>query len=408
MPIDICMLLHKPADNDSRVIREAQALQENGYNVLILSISPLHTKDQLREVEGIPVKDVSVQATWLDNLLDRFILKGMTYLLSLLRFLPVKWLGLRTSRLWGKHYRVMLDTIKMTNAVVYHANDYHTLALAFIAFDNPTVVYDVHDLEFDRVRDPMPAIANRLIDQKHAFERSIEQVFARRCADIIAVSEASAEFLEKQWSIEDVKVIRNLVDPPYDKQPEITYPAHSEYTVVHVGNLNLGRQLDVLVDAFQYLPDDVSLVLMGHGTEMDKLQQQADTLTLGKRFHIVPPVSPNFVAATASQAHLSAVLNPGVALNREYTYPQKLFESIAAGLPVVTGQTQSVKYLVERYELGVLVDVYDPKSVADGIMQILQPKVYQQYCQNVEKARAALNWQNEKQRLIDVYQAILS
>jgi glycosyltransferase involved in cell wall biosynthesis len=411
MQVDICMLLDKPADNDSRVLREAQALQDEGWHILILSYSSQHSQKQLRKINSIDVLEVPIPSHILNQILD-MVFKAISYFLVVVSFIFREkapdwflWSFLRTTRLWTSKYRTGIEALHDVSATFIHAHDYLTLPVPFATFNAPSVIYDSHELYFEQYQPKLPTIVMLLTERKRKIETHLEEKFTHQCLAIINVSEKNAEYMTSYLHLNKVHVLRNLVDSP-TSTPAIDYETAGKITIVHVGNLNAGRQLDVLITAFQYLSNDFALVLMGNGSLKEQLKQLTQSLGLESKVKFFDSVAPNDVAKTLAQADISAVINPHDGLNREYTYPQKLFESIAAGLPLITTDTVSILKLVKQYDLGLIVDPTDAKAIAKAIEKMAEPETYAHYKGKVNIARQTLNWQQEKQRLISLYDSL--
>ncbi len=415
---DICVLLDTPITFDSRVQRHAETLARAGWKVMVLSVSTQNPTYSQYELRGFNVVEVPVSVTPLARMWDA-AMKVLTYLLVILmtplpqRFLLWRWLRwvfFGTSRAWLTRYRVMNHAVRTIEARFYHANDYLSLVVPRMAgIPQHKVVYDSHELFFDQFRPPtVSKFALVLTDGKRAIERTIERDLCQHSAAVLTVSDRIADHMAEKLQIPRPIVVRNLVDVREIGEPALVYPTDKRRTIVHTGNLNPGRCLDKLIVAVSRLPDDVALVLMGKGWLYDLLLEQAESLGISHRVFIVPPAPPPQIVATMTQADAAAILNPKRGLNRDLTFPQKFFEAIAAGLPMVTGQTTSIMDIMNEFELGLTVDPESPHQIADAFEQLLDPDEYNRYRQNVLHARQILNWEQEEQRLIRLYKQLLT
>ena len=118
-------------------------------------------------------------------------------------------------------------------------------------------------------------------------------------------------------------------------------------------------------------------------------------------------VTVNEVVATLAQADVGLALITSEFLSYYYALPNKFFESISAGLPVLTSQNPDMKALVEQYNIGLSCDPTNPESIADAIKEILVPENYAHFKANVDIARQDLTWEHEEKKLINIYKAIL-
>jgi glycosyltransferase involved in cell wall biosynthesis len=203
-------------------------------------------------------------------------------------------------------------------------------------------------------------------------------------------------------------IVRNAVDMRRLGEQAAQYPFVGTHKIIaHSGSLLDGRHLPELVAALAHLPEDVALVLMGGGVLRNRLLAQADSLGVGHRFAIVPPVHPDSVAPTLAQADVAAVLITGDSVSYRFSLPNKFFESVAAGLPLLVSPIPELARMVEQYAIGLVCDPTDPAEIADKIRALLQPDMLAHYRTNVERARQELNWANEEKKLVAVYTRIL-
>jgi glycosyltransferase involved in cell wall biosynthesis len=125
------------------------------------------------------------------------------------------------------------------------------------------------------------------------------------------------------------------------------------------------------------------------------------TATSGWRVRRAPAVAPHEVPAVAAQADAALVVIQPVCLSYRFTLPNKLFEAIHAGLPVVAADLPDMAELVTRYRCGELVDPADPAAFVAGLGKLLaDPAPYR-------AAAAELDWDHEAARLVDAYAHIL-
>lgn len=416
---DICMLLDTPITFDSRVQRNAETLAHAGWQVLVLSVSEQNPDQPQRyELRGFSVLEMPIEETPLTRLWDK-LMKVLTYVLVVLmlplppRFFLWRWLRrvfFGTSRAWLTRYRTITRAVCIIDARIYHANDYLSLVVPrMAAIPQQKVVYDSHELFFDQFRPPtVSRFTLMLTNAKRNIERTIERDLCQQVAGVMTVSDRIADRMAETLQISRPVVVRNLVDIRNTEEPAHEYPTGGRRTIVHTGNLNPGRCLTELIEAVSRLPDDVALVLMGKGWLHDSLLEHADRCGISHRFFIVPPAPPEQIVATMTQADAAAILNPQQGLNRDLTFPQKFFEAIAAGLPMVTGQTTSIMDVMAEFELGLTVDPESPNQIAAAFEQLFDPVNYERYRQNVLRAREVLNWEHEEKRLIEMYQGLLT
>lgn len=376
---DVVMLVHTDVRSDGRVRKEAATLAAQGRRVVVVGMSlagPL--PPPVEQMDGFTVVRVAPR-------LLRRALPGKTgrrlRLLASLVLVPVQ-----LRRLKGR---------------VYHAHDFLELLLVNLAGIRRPVVYDSHELYFDQ------KIGSRFaLNDLMQLLRPLEKPLARRAAAVITVSEPIADRLAQTLGIPRPIVLQNAVDLRY-AGPPVVFSAGGRKIVAHTGALSLGRHLPELVESLAHLPDEIALVLIGGGPLKAALLEQAARLGVGDRLIIVPPVPVNSVSPTLAQADCAALLFAPDSPNYQLALPNKFFEAVAAGVPLVYGTTQEVGRLAREYDLGVSCNPTDPRSIAEAIQTILQPENLARYRENAVKAREILNWEQEEKKLVALYRRIL-
>jgi glycosyltransferase involved in cell wall biosynthesis len=179
--------------------------------------------------------------------------------------------------------------------------------------------------------------------------------------------------------------------------------------VVHTGDLD-GRRRAVtdLVRAMALLPEDVALVFLGQGESVGDVRALAEECGIGERVFILLPVPPEQVAVTIRPAAVAAILMRTESWNTRAGLPNKLFEAVGAGVPVLASDMFVLRRIVRRYDLGLLCDQEDPASIAEALRQMLVPEAQTHYRERVQAAQRDLNWQIEAEKLRAVYRRLLA
>ena len=427
---DVCMVVHNPLVYDARVLREAASLAQNGWVVVILSLTPdEHNLPSVEICKGFTIRRISLPSAFrqLAKSLHKCLVNvqkresdihnneaGNQTIWSILKCAIEKLIGNFLSSL----YRLLLSDespaamlvvlfrgayfLRAINARVYHAHDFPGLLHVAIAgiWKRP-VVYDSHELFFDQWYPHEPPKVYRVL-------RPWEKFLAKRASAILTVGEMLAEQLANTLNVSRPVVIFNSVDLRNLTPSRVIFQTKDRRTVVHSGALNYGRHLPELLTALLYLPEDIIIVLMGDGVLKSSLQLQTKNLGLEDRVIFVPPVLPDSIATTLAQADIGAVLITNQSVHYDYSMPNKLFECIAAGLPLIVSHCQEIADLTRKYDLGIVCDPTQPKEIAAGILNLLETNNLLRYKHNVCAARDSfLNWKSEEKKLIEIYRNLL-
>jgi glycosyltransferase involved in cell wall biosynthesis len=374
------MIVHNDVRHDSRVLKEATSLAAHGWKVVVVGVSLRGDLPEYEEMYGFTVLQVK----------SRFFKgKAQGRMQQLLKVL-LAWFTVNS----------LLRSIKTR---VYHAHDFTGLfQLATAGIWRRPIIYDSHELFFDRPFADVFAPIRYLI---YAM-RPLEKILARRAMGVITVSNPIADRLTETLRVPRPIVLYNAVDIRRTQPASITYETGGRKIVVHSGNIVDTRHLPELVEAISILPDEIALVLMGDGPIKNRLIAQAESLGIGERLVLVPPVSPPSIAPTLAQADIAAVLTTSTITNHNFSMGNKFFEAIAAGLPLVMGPNKEAAQLLKEYELGIICNPSDPTSIADAIRTLLLPENQARYRANAVKARDVLNWEAQERKLIEFYEHI--
>jgi len=85
-----------------------------------------------------------------------------------------------------------------------------------------------------------------------------------------------------------------------------------------------------------------------------------------------------------------------------FALPNRFFDYVKAGIPVLSTKAIEIKALIERYNIGTFVDNLNPAHLAEKIMQISEDaSSYNCWKSNTAKAASDLCWENEEKKLIE-------
>jgi glycosyltransferase involved in cell wall biosynthesis len=375
----IAMLVRNPYTHDTRVEKEVRTLTAAGYRVSIVADAG----------PGLPEREARAEAVVIRVPRRRPALPGVRFVLQQARLA-----------------RVLRDL----RPDVIHAHDSNALvpvALAARALDVP-YVYDAHDLWLGRPRRERSPIYFALNQLYYAV---VEWMLVRRAAATITVSPPIAEHLARRYGLPRVDLVPNYPEPPGNLQardirslPGAERLGRDAPIVLYVGGLMGGRGLEELVDAMAHV-EGAALVLLGDGVLAGPLQKRAARAGTGERVHILPPVAPADLIDVAASAAVGVSPIVPSCLNYRYSLPNKLFQYMAAGLPVVASDFPQVREIVEASACGMVVDTRRPAEIAGAINRILaDPEAARAMgVRGRQAVEERFNWAASARALLDVY-----
>ena len=292
------------------------------------------------------------------------------------------------------YYRRGIGIVRRLRPRLIHANDYNTawIGAAGKWLTGSRLVYDSHELWPDR----------NLRPEARAWLLFCEFLFVRVADEVITTSPGYSQVLARRYRIPAPRVIRNLPawragqNPPRDPiAPPIA---------VYFGAITRNRGLAPALRALTLVPElrmrFVGPEAWGYGAE---LRQLAVDLGVDERLEVLDPVAPEQAASVLADADLGLALIEPVCLSYRMTLPNKLYEYVAAGLPVLSSGVPVLAGEVRRHGLGLVADPADPAALAEAIRAMLDPAAQTKFREAVARLAAETVWEREQLALAEVY-----
>ena len=281
------------------------------------------------------------------------------------------------------------------------ANDLDTLMASYLAskIKGVPLVYDTHEYYTET-----PELVNRPGVQ--AVWRGIEKRVFPRLKHVYTVNESIARIYEKAYGVE-VQVVRNVPETkallPERNRRLKGLPEDKKIILLQGAGINIHRGAEEMVRAMQYIENAVFMVV-GGGDVLDNLKRLTSELGLENKVIFIPKQPLDKVLEYTVEADLGVTLDKDTNPNYRYSLPNKLFDYIQAGVPVLASPLAEVKKIIEEYDIGTTIDSHDPRHIADKVNEIFSdPKKLGLWKQNLKFASEALCWEKEEQTLIQIY-----
>jgi len=395
----VLILLDNDFSRDARVEREGRALAGAGHRVTVLCFEgPGLPREEERD--GVRVLRVPR--------------------LQMPRFLPpgfqLAWYLLRLARDGGTG--AMERRARSLTADVVHACDLRTLALGVRLARRlrARLVYDCHDLWAEFYTSPEPwrlgtPITPRLLGW---LWHRVERKFIRRPDETIVVSDAMADHLVGRYGIPRPVVVRNC--PPFREsgegrlREELGAPEGARVVLYH-GVALFKRALGKIVEAAELLPENCLLALRCTGSEarIALLKEMAAQSPARARIRFLDPVPQETLAEHTAGADVGLALLEDVQINQRVALPNKIFEYMRSGVPVVASAMPEMRRVIETERVGGLVHELTPEAIARAIREVLDAP---DHAAMRERARTAArerhNWSIEAEKLLALYARVLA
>ncbi len=401
-----------PCMYDSRILREADTLRRLGYEPLILGVVSEDVRETRDEQAGTPI--IRLEPTspfaWARSFQRRLRrrprpagaredspeLGGASYSNPLMRLAVRAHRWLRTL----DFYRRAIATVREERPALVHCNDYNTMWVGVAArlAGDTTVVYDSHELWPDRNGRPEP----------RWWLIACEALFVRVAHRTITASPGYADVIARRYRIERPGVVRNIPDASMLPRALSSRNGDSgrseDRLALYVGALTTGRGLELSIMALNRL-QDVRLRLVGPGRPayLDELAALADREGVSDRVEFAGAVSSGELIEAISEASVGLALIQPICLSYRMSLPNKVFEYVAAGLPVLGSDLPAIGPLVSEHGIGLLAAPGEVDDVAEKLNEMLDPERNLAFREAAREAARELSWNHEAERLAEAY-----
>jgi glycosyltransferase involved in cell wall biosynthesis len=258
----------------------------------------------------------------------------------------------------------------------------------------------------------IPAAEQGNVRRHHVLVRE-EARYIRDAAAVMTVSEPIADVLKERYDLPDRPTV--VLNVPVNA-PQRTSPAAGTVReaaglpagtplIVYSGAVSGARGIDVLIDAMALLPD-VHLALVTvpfpHPRTQALLDRAAETGSAG-RIHPLPPVGQDELLHYLSGADVAVHPMPGGSPNHDQAMPNKLFEYLHAGLPLVVADAKLMADFVRRNELGEVFRSGDARGLAEAVTRLLASDRARP---SREELAARYSWQAQEALIAQLYAGV--
>lgn len=285
------------------------------------------------------------------------------------------------------------------------SNDLDTLLANYLVskIKRKPIVYDSHEY-FTHT----PEVIHRPFVQK-TWE-SIERRIFPNLKNIFTVNESIANIYFQKYGIKPY-VIRNvpkkieLKNVPCRK--ELNLPEDKRLIILQGAGINIDRGAEELVEAMAFT-HNVVLIIAGGGDIIELLKIKALHSDLKDKILFFPKMPYLKLMYYTANADIGLSLDKDSNPNYRFSLPNKIFDYIHAGVPVLVSDLPEISQIVKTWNVGEILPDHHPETIAQSIMNMLDNKEkHEQYKSNCLTAAPKLCWENESLLLKKVYAQFL-
>jgi glycosyltransferase involved in cell wall biosynthesis len=375
----ILHLTHTDIRFDNRIIKEIDALsQVPEYDLYGIGL--------VRD-EGAANHDVAHLRASIINL--KLTFRGVRYLPKFLKHTLI-------------FIEFLIKTLKYSlkiNPDVIHCHDTLVLPIGVFLrfFTKSKIVYDAHELESDKNGQSKIYSFGTLI---------LEKICIKFTDLLITVSPSIQDWYKSKFNIINSILILNSPQIKYLNTDGNTNLLEGKYfhdkfnieydklVFIYLGALMPGRGVELLLDAFSSDRINSHIVFMGFGIQKDLILKRSQ---ISPKVHFHEPVKHDEVVNYVNHANVGLCMLQNISLSDYYCLPNKLFEYVFSGIPVLASDFPDIKNLIDIYKLGW----YCSFNLEDVIKEI--GKIENGNILEISNDLFKISWQAQADELIEAY-----
>lgn len=288
-------------------------------------------------------------------------------------------------------------------ADVLFANDLDTLWANWCAskFKKIPLIYDSHEIFCE-----VPELQKTPL-KKRIWER-LEKRIIPKLKHCITVNQSIADYFKEKYNT-PFSVVRNIPQQIQNfktkTKQELGIPVNKKILILQGAGINIDRGAEELMQAMAFV--DAHLLIIGGGDVFQSLKKMLTELNLTTKITIKDKMSKTELLQYTHNADIGISIDKDTNLNYHFSLPNKIFDYIQAGVPVLASNLPEIKNLITRYNIGCVIDNHDPKHIAEKINQMLGSPDYTIWKENTVKANSENSWEHEKKHLSDILETLI-
>jgi len=285
------------------------------------------------------------------------------------------------------------------------ANDLDSLLANYLAYRIKRIfnkkihlVYDSHELYTE-----LPELNGRPVTRK--IWLAIEKWIMPKIKNAYTVCQPIADYYFEKYKIK-MQVIRNMpLCTNAESDAKITVPQIStdKKIILYQGALNIGRGIEQVIDIMPFI-DNAVFIVAGTGTIAKDLRQRVIEKNLTEKVYFPGKLPFTQLNQLTKIADLGLVLQDDISLSYRYVLPNRLFDFIKAGVPVIASDLPEISKIVNEEGIGLLVNgLNDPELLTKINRMLNDEQLRKSIEESLTRCSSKYCWENEEQILKNIY-----
>jgi glycosyltransferase involved in cell wall biosynthesis len=241
--------------------------------------------------------------------------------------------------------------------------------------------------------------------------KTIERSIFPHLRNIMTVSDSIADKYYEEYGIMPI-IVRNCAESSNGikifTREEIGISPEDLFLVLQGTGINADRGGEELVDAIN-MTDGIVLMLIGSGDVLPILKAKVSDLNISHKVRFIPAIPWNEMMRYTKSADAGLSPDKDTNLNYRFSLPNKLFDYISAGIPVIAGNLQEVRKIIVGNNCGIIIPDISPVEISKAIIRLRDDRLLlNKLKQNAVKASEELSWEKESKQVMAFYKKLLN
>ncbi|OYT12330.1 MAG: hypothetical protein B6I18_01065 [Bacteroidetes bacterium 4572_112] len=226
---------------------------------------------------------------------------------------------------------------------------------------------------------------------------------------VITVNKSIADIYSAKYG-NSISIVRNLPNKLNKfeaiTKKELQIEHIDKYIIMQGAGINMDRGAEELVEAMLYV-NNTKLLIVGNGDIIPKLKVEVNSSNLKDKVIFIEKQNHKRLMSYTYHAELGLSLDKDSNMNYRFSLPNKIFDYINMGIPILVSDLVELRNIVNNYNVGRVLKQHSPKEIAKQINEMIEQDCKTMLKANLDKASNELNWETQEAVIKDIYSKFL-
>ncbi len=285
------------------------------------------------------------------------------------------------------------------------AHDMYSLIAAYEVNNDNFFIYDAVEVPHDGRNDSSFLFKNNILKRIRDYEEKCENKIIEKTDLLLTVSDGLSKYLNKKYKTKKIITLKNYKEYSKFEISKINIRSilkiqKNDVLILYLNSIKEDEGIDKIIDVLKFLPPNYKLSCLGPVIEKDyflKLKKKVKNLSLEKRCFFPKLVPNKLLVNYISSADIGIIPRINSYLNHEFSLPNRLFEFIAARIPIASNNLPDLSNFILKNRIGLIFDIYNEKNIISTILKLNTEK--KKFKRNINQHFLKNNWQKEYLKL---------